>query len=1785
MAEKKQNLFSLLIALSSFVFFNSCAWWERQKEKSVTHLFSEECTASQAPFIVSQIEKSPNNEAVSITHGRDGLIKTFSLNLKACMRDYIRKDNPIQNIPFVIEYYGSEEDKQNGKLSKATAISNIHGCIQWQEIYNYKYTVKPLWIGLERTIKKEKGAYAGAEPIPMAVNPWLSDRDRKAGLPFILDTRCEYSKNHHILAESQNYEPEGLKYLSETKKNERPLLWVPDIYVQIHEINPNKNAENREDTEEGLRHLLSRYQKPCINNKPLDNKLSCYERQVEMILYIPLKFRTLDRIGLRKDDLLGGAYDIETELVVSPKEDGNNYRLHQEVCYNKNISLNQTNRSLSLTCRLSFSYFNQNVLSKVAIRIKPSSPDLPFKKFEGVYSIKLNFQDEKLEPTVDTVYDEVYEAVLTADEELKIIENMNIRSVYSLLKSAESVESSEKAKEGELVIGEKGPVQGLSFYPLHLDGYGEYKLSHVTSGGSKCSERENVVERTAVFVGKLCLKDILQSQELSNTPFRVFLEKPIEGTIEEIYFSGKNGKKQLFKTDGRSCISVPIDIKHKLYNRQKYFQVDMHVLSEDLNLYGKVRLALSPWQRAFQAFQDAQNLNENVIRFDTYGIPKPQLIINQFRSINLFPSYGLDKLLNIHLFHRIYLLFQPFIRRPDNLSLGLDYRARELLRDGYYLVRVLVLRNPQETGNTDIWARVKTTEELNQSRQNNVTEDQISLRGAKYITHTDSVVKAKANFINFYMPLYLSTKQFYYIASRNFIVIEIHPADPSLFRYKDSNCSVDTQKTIWKPYWNHELENAPYVGAINIQRWVNWNLLQRVKDFNTDQIIDQSEIGKKYKHFNFSKEEQPSNQNISVSEGCVNEILKSDKGIMEVEKNLSQYGDGQIINSFNPSKEDEKKCAKQQNIELSSGLETYKQSEEKRFNSNILENFSKENSLKIVNLGAEGSQFVQNIQESFGRYKQIKKIADIGLLNQALFLLPAMGGAGISPLLGQQNIWELNELLSFLPQEDRELLRLRIKRVCRREEKCSQEIIKAYLINIQKSLSVKSSALELAVDLIHDNQLISEEDEETLNQSVKSCENTIQCLNNAKAYLLNVLGSSISRLSFYEQNLFLENLMRFLSREQKRHLFERIKQQCSTGFWKGLWNFSETYNQEYAKCYYKEVKLFYEENHFVELSDIQDHASQVAQGLNNDALLRRLNVLPDTKEGTALKSIMSAPTQTSLSDLIETGIKGDNKYSSDILSFTKSMCFFWFDHFLKDYLDEDQMINVYANYISKFDYHQILDTTYSYSDQVVSLYPDIIKYLKASDNGESAKCYDDYTQCVLADHCQERTTNQSKKAFCSQVNPQDKTCVHLLKEECQKDPSLSLCSNECLFNPQSAGCGNQNFCNREVRNFCLTNGDQEICNKYDKRCTANYTPCLKKMTTIFNVKQVLNYDGKDVNFEPLRTCLNDPYDFFQFENKMIVHELSQNRNKYAGGFLQSFNVAANYSIGSYMNWTAQRGRSISASSDVSSSPKIPIIGMTLGKLGLSQSISSNESNSNRRAVDNRTGESVYLTVANAKIQIGVKKFQNCLTVKPRANAFTAKPEEGEMKPYKKVWTKSANALKKTIVSRSGLILCNPIEDREGKDPEYITETYYYISQHMNDENSQFLNLYDLANRPFILVLRGRQEFVKLYHLLKLTIEGDNGVIEENGGLNRSPENMFIEYPFPVEEAGGMSLTIREFKETGFSPGIYHYPYNSDDNLNIWFANRDKKNWWMDVLTEHNLFGIPANTNRSIPIQQ
>ena len=1643
------------------LFLLSCAGREKQNMKN------EGYYDSNASFIVEEVTKPLNLDPI-ILNTEQGLPDSFTVNLRTCIKDAIRKDASIQDTVFFIDYETHDKQFQK-KLQREKAVSDSNGCIQWEERYRYKFVKKSQWIQLDRSIKTENHAYSGEILIPMAINPWLAESDK--GRPAILDIRPHNSRNHTILEENI-FQRNGLDFLLTKSKEEFPQIWASYVEVQI-ETNPQmaKQRDNNESCggnecdslseSERLGILLKSYSQTCQG--PEDEL--CNKRYLKLNFLIPLKLRGYNTKGdIIDNEINGGKYDIDIQLVVIPDEVKQPYRLHDEVCSHERVTLNegqtQETRFLSLECSVRIAYFNKNAKYKVYVEIKPDE-SLSFKKFQGSYTFKFDFSGVKTKYVIDTDIDEKYRAVLKTADEIDLFKQEDIKNMYAVI-------DPQKADTRE---------DSRSFHQPVLDGVNIFKYANVENTRD-CSNNDNVVRRIVTFTGKVCLTDTLTNNKPKQIHFRVFLEKPdtvytdtSKVTLEEI-FDTKDGKRQTFQTDQEGCIDLPIPIKHNIYNRQQYFPVNIHFLSEEFNFYAQVKAALNPWQRAFQAHQDASKLSEQAIRFDTDGVRKPNLIINQFKSVNLFPSYVLDKFLNIHLFHRIYFLFQPFIQRHDNVALGLDHRSRELLRDGYYMARLLLLRNPQETRKLN---RVLSEEDLNKNKKEPLNEKLgFDVHKPEYISHVDTIVPVEANFVNLYMPLYVTTKQLYYAASRNLISIEIVPVDPAGFHFKEveegGECELDLDKTEWRPYYDHELKNRPYVGAFNMQNWTNWNIL-RYADLDSDAIIEKSEIGRQYKLFSLSGEKQKASEKSGkeIGRACVNgERMDEDPS----EKLISECtGSEEYPASNHPVLEEqiEKQIQEDQKMLIAQ-------------NNKVLEEYAEQNALKILDLStAEGELFEKDIKRALERLNLTPSLIDI------------------------------EEVLSLLPESHREALERDIEEQCR-----------------------------------------------------------------AGGFVNN--------------------------------------------FWDSVW--------PDKNCRHKLMKAYI---NFLRKEKNSEGA------LNKQMLLSSILENINTKSDSYYDFLMSNMKldKGKIMDIVDKRVNSANAELPDVLTFAKSLCPFWFDSYLRDYLEPNQMIAAHTNYIRKFDYYKILETEGLPEDTKLSLFNEFIRLVGIIDpqtetDADFSTCHEKYQACIISDHCQLNFLNSIKQGYCDkiQLSSVKNSCKELVEEECKRDPSLALCSLDLT---------DQKGCSNKVNNFCTTNKDYPLCYKFSNRCLRTYRSCMKSESAegLFDVKSIVrlkcfqnasfeyksclkkpeNTEEKCQNelkeltdfqyrecanlyhqYSPLKACLANPYQFFHFENKMIVHELSEGNTTYREGFLRNFNVTGNFSLGSYMNWTAQRGHNMSHS--LKAGPKVPGVSLDLS---LSESMSSNESNSSRRAVDVRAGEGAFFAIAQAILEVGVKKFQKCLVVRPRSHAFFSHlrnpyhiNKKGLFARYKthneRPWTEEAKDFKKIFVSRPGLIICNPVQERNPGEEERIEENYYYITQNQTDPgNSQFLNLYDLANRPFMNILRGRNEFIKYYHMMKSIVEGDNGNINENLAPREAVENMFIDYTHPVEEAVGLSLKLREFKQTGFYPGVYHYSEDSDKALDLIFEKEGSDLFFEQIFHTYRdnvkLLSIPTSPENSIPVYE
>lgn len=1837
-----------------------------------------------------------NASKVTGTIGTDfqkNLPHEFRLNLETCLVDSQRLDSSIPITSFNIKYNTFENGKfVTKKISRST---DAEGCLSWTEVYPHKYVAQPFWLNLWREIiREEKGYYAGKVTIPTAVNFWLKDTATFQPEEKVRDLRPLHYRNDEMFEKYPVVE-KGLECLADKASQPNLQLWAPEIGIQFNLRPPlTKGKASPID-------LIKKFKNLCREDQENEE---CFVRILNMKLTIPLELRRRNIHGsLEEERLNGGEYDITAQLVGEyPRGSGHFFRIHKKQLIKDTTTMSlkdeQETKYLSEEFQIKIPYFNPNAEYKLFLEIKTSKPtNLPFRKFQGIYPIGEINPGPVEKFTMDSSLDAIYRRfdVSDTDESVTIIEDANIKYVYSHTKEQIKKEPSlvkkiftiiarmvfpneeKKIEERENKIHEYTirELKDNQSYPTHMTVSIDTVRFANTRNDRTCETNETVVTRRVEYVGRACLKDHFAGK-LEKTNFRIFRENmkfkkerlvPESEDENERYeelFRAKDwmGMENL-STNQFHCITWKDTIEHKNFDRQIYFPRRMHFISEDLNLYGEALIAVSPWHNQFQFFQDITQLHADSIRTEDTGVEHPRLIIPQFKSVNLFPSAVIDKLLSLTMKYHVRFLFQPIITRPDSLAWGKLPRSRELIRDGYYLLRVLVVRNPQETGSL---SRAETKSESDKNKQIKINKRrQLNFKDLKYLSHTDTIIKVEANFVNAYIPIEFTTEQLLYLASRNLVIIQIAPANPEKYVHfkpeEDSACHINEKTTIWEPYRDHDLITLPYVGPMNVQNWTNWNIFQegcnrdsegQIMDcLRTDDIIAQSKEGLKHREFLLDSivdksicDDQPENKksphckemdltkDISIDKAQKITVLKGVGGsnscidklnlMRQKETGRSGYSESDFVIQ---TPRNEKECpedsvdCKIKTSEL--GSDGCKDNPDCKFKTPELgsgdckDNPRCENVLSYINnsklfgeieciqvsemeIKSDTSENMERTWKCFDKNDnsiQFKGLGTEGCIDEDKIITSAAGEE--VPVLSMASPAEETEKLN-LDTLLQNFSRTNALKILDLSDEKTREV---FLNDINKQLPETDNYAKQTIDDSPDN--------------------------NTKGIL------SFDTYAFFKERY-----------DPVRKIYFPEKSEDDEEF-VSLWKKTVPACREEYKIYTENTKvtpypldwrLFYQKCVISKIGDnlkeLRNHLRykfdllkdiQIASPLENRELLAQQEQLEEpftslaNEEDLPKKLIQLTPHEMDwpiLYDIVNNGVdRGDQILQG---SFTHSLCGFWFDSYIKDYLEEEQMLTAFNNFIRTLNYKMILDSDTLQDEKDLRDFDKWLGELLTMIPGENGlgKCADSYYKCVIRDYCPVNYHSNFTQSTCKNnktVAENDKSCGEFILTQCEKENK-----NTPLCEKKASLTADEGQCKRSVKLHCEMNPKNSFCLEYENKCLSNYLACSNSTNLDnFNRARIEFFDhfqqkkDKLFNFfsgsHPLKTCLKNPYEFFSFSRKMIVEDISDVR--FGNGLMQHFSLNGSFSVGSYLNWAAERSTGMGLKFGLSPlrflQPKtnadflqtrtgkyifktLDIIDVS-GDIGIG--IGSNEGNSSRRALDKRLANSLFMVISESTFEIDVTKFRKCLVIKPRVNAFTVKyGEEGLPQPYDEegedeewdednVWSQSffKRSFKKIALSRPGLIICNPPVEKDSNDPEIIEERYYYVSQsNIRTDTAHILNLYDIDNRPFVAILRGQGEFLKYFHLLRQNTEAHNKKTGQIASMNEPPENLFLHYPHPVEDLAGYSLAMRAFGDTGFQPGIYTYP-TSEERLDVLlygnqespvfdFIRNGPQNWIFDM---------------------
>ena len=799
------NVKSISALTASLLLLSGCFWNQKQPALP-SGSFSGSFT--NKTYVVDRLE------GAGYLSYKEGFPHTFTLLFDTCITDSKKSRTPVPiNTKFVVEYETAEKsDDSYKKLTRRIPVdANEGGCIRWSEEYPYKYVFKSRWISLNRVIEGSDGSfYHGKENVETAVNPWIFETDEGGEFPSVIDRRPLYYDQHAHILQRYPYEQEGLKFLTESAM-EYPQLWVENIDLQMRFAKDHLNRKDLSKEE-----LIKSYTTLCgfdeHGNKVdfIEGENLCYNRKLIMNLAIPLQIRTLGVKGKAEDRSIdGGTYNIKAYLVAQQQGAKQNqyYLLHREkFLEKKNVRIGdstegtyQSTEFLTVEFPVDILFGNLNATYKLVLEIENN--EKLFKRFEGVYTLddRIQIGSRKSGIENDTWLLTQYKSLFkdkdfqTKDKTIHVISSMEMTSLFN---------GKEETQRKMLKRLEK-----MGFHANQLEvtvNPTEIRFANVKSS-TKCNANENVIERTIEYSVTAHFEDFFDKAP-KRVPFRVIIENPSAKNpadrLKEIYKS-TDGEEGPYFTRSGADIKIFDELYHKNYNRQIYTERRIHYISEDGQFYGQARVGLNPWQGQFQFGKDL--ISASGIRTKRNGVPFPRLVINQFRAVNFFPFYLIDRLLNIHISHNYYFLFQVIIQRPDNIEHGRHPSGREFIRDGYHLTRVLIIRNPLEAKTVET---VKFLEDYNKEREELVYNESLEpsfVKGGEYLSHVDTVINVRGNWVNIYVPTHFNHQQFIYLASRNQIAIQVYPADPKGFVYKEEEvgegkeCELDLEKNRLAP--------------------------------------------------------------------------------------------------------------------------------------------------------------------------------------------------------------------------------------------------------------------------------------------------------------------------------------------------------------------------------------------------------------------------------------------------------------------------------------------------------------------------------------------------------------------------------------------------------------------------------------------------------------------------------------------------------------------------------------------------------------------------------------------------------------------------------------------------------------------------------------------------------------------------------------------------------------------------------------------------------------------------
>ena len=262
-------------------------------------------------------------------------------------------------------------------------------------------------------------------------------------------------------------------------------------------------------------------------------------------------------------------------------------------------------------------------------------------------------------------------------------------------------------------------------------------------------DNETATSRDVHFQVRACLRNGIDQKLVRAETFE----------IEKLAFGNQTARASAkIRVDNASCLHWEETIPTQVYQCQHYKRGTIRIKNTKLGLDKELALAVNPWEQSDAAGRDLRYVEMDKKTFDSCQQQQnssAHIHLDSYSYSTLSYAYSINENMSLQFKKKVLLKLDPKVLAYSNQSFGRENIAR--LRDGNYLLRMAILRNPDyDTQRT-------------------------------YIFGHQSIVTALSGQI--VKELELSTTDLRALGNRNQVVIELFPV-------KEASINADSLKDI-----------------------------------------------------------------------------------------------------------------------------------------------------------------------------------------------------------------------------------------------------------------------------------------------------------------------------------------------------------------------------------------------------------------------------------------------------------------------------------------------------------------------------------------------------------------------------------------------------------------------------------------------------------------------------------------------------------------------------------------------------------------------------------------------------------------------------------------------------------------------------------------------------------------------------------------------------------------------------------------------------------------------------